>query len=101
MDSSGVRLWRKPVIGSLKLGEKGVAVAEQNNILITGKNSSNDVFIAKYDPSGNEIWYRTAGVSGSTKKDVGTVVTTDQETKTLKINADALEVKVSDLFSFE
>ncbi len=79
LDSSGVRLWRKPVIGSLKLGEKGVAVAEQNNILITGKNSSNDVFIAKYDQTGNEIWYRTAGVSGSTKKDVGTVVTTDQE----------------------
>lgn len=101
LDSSGVRLWRKPVTGSLKLGEKGVAVDGQNNILISGKNSNNDVFISKYDQTGNEIWYRTAGVSGSTKKDVGTVVTTDQENKTLKINADALEVKVSDLFSFE
>lgn len=79
LDSSGVRLWRKPVTGSLKLGEKGVAVDGQNNILITGKNSSDDVFIVKYNPSGNEIWYRTAGVPGSTKKDVGTVITTDNQ----------------------
>jgi hypothetical protein len=77
LDSSGVRLWRKPVTGSLKLGEKGVAVDGENKILITGKNSSNDVFIAKYDEQGNEIWYNSAGASGSTN--VGTVVATDHQ----------------------
>lgn len=69
LDSSGTRLWRTAVAGSNRLGEKGLAVDNQNNILITGKNSTDDVFLSKYDKNGNELWYKTAGVSGANKKD--------------------------------
>ncbi len=77
LDSSGTRLWRTSVAGTNRLGDKGLAVDEQNNILITGKNENDDVFITKYDENGNEMWYNTGGVSGSGKTDVGTVVTAD------------------------
>lgn len=79
LDSSGTRLWRKSVAGSNKLGDKGLVVDGQNNILITGKNGNDDVFITKYDENGNEIWYNTAGVTGSGKSNEGTAVTTDSD----------------------
>ncbi|HRO77071.1 MAG TPA: hypothetical protein PLP27_13095, partial [Crocinitomicaceae bacterium] len=79
LDSSGTRLWRTAVAGSNRLGEKGLAVDKQNNILITGKNSTDDVFLSKYDKNGNELWYKTAGVSGTNKEDMGRVVTTDKD----------------------
>ncbi len=79
LDSAGTRLWRTSIAGSQRLGDKGVAVAGQNNILVTGKDLNDDAFITKYDEFGNEIWYNTAGVSGSGKTDVGTVVTADND----------------------
>lgn len=77
LDSSGTRLWRTSVTGSGRLGDKGLAVDNQNNILITGKDLNDDVFITKYDETGSEIWNRTAGVTGISKTDVGTTITTD------------------------
>lgn len=77
LDSFGTRLWRTSVTGSNRLGDKGVAVDGQNNILVTGKDLNDDVFLAKYDETGNKVWYNTAGVTGAGKTDEGTVVTTD------------------------
>lgn len=77
LDSSGTRLWRIYVTGSERLGDKGLSVDNQNNILITGKDLNDDVFIAKYDETGSEMWFRTAGVSGVSKTDVGTAIATD------------------------
>lgn len=77
LDSFGTRLWRTSVTGSNRLGDKGVAVDSQNNIFITGKDLNDDIFITKYDEDGNEVWYNTAGVSGSGKIDFGSVVTID------------------------
>lgn len=79
LDPSGTRLWRTSVTGSQRLGDKGVTIDGQNNILVTGKDLNNDVFITKYDEYGNEIWYNTAGVSGSGKTDAGAVVTADND----------------------
>lgn len=79
LDSAGTRLWRTSITGSQRLGDKGVTVDGQNNILVTGKDLNDDVFITKYDEYSNEIWYNTAGVSGSGKTDVGTVVTADND----------------------
>lgn len=79
LNSSGTRLWRTSIAGSQRLGDKGVAVDGQNNILVTGKDLNDDVFITKHDEYGNEIWYNTAGVSGSGKTDVGAIVTADND----------------------
>lgn len=79
LDSFGTRLWRTSVTKSNRLGDKGIAVDGQNNILVTGKDSNDDVFLAKYDETGNEVWYNTAGVIGTDKIDEGTAVITDSD----------------------
>jgi hypothetical protein len=81
LDSFGERLWRTEVGGSKKLGDKGVAVDKQNNILITGIGLNDDAFITKYDADGNEVWYQTAGVHGqignTPKTDEGIAISID------------------------
>jgi gliding motility-associated-like protein len=74
LDANGNFLWAKK--GSAHLTDRGLDVACDNsgNIYITGQfsdtitfdvvhqnNMLNAVFVVKYDPSGNEVWYRKIG----------------------------------------
>lgn len=80
--SSSYSYWR--------IWTRSIACDKQNNILLTGQfyDTVNfgttilkslggyDIFIAKYDPSGNELWAKTAGGANSSER--GSAVTTDK-----------------------
>jgi hypothetical protein len=69
-DSSGNLLWNKTWGGSGSDSGYGVALDDSGNALITGETNSygagnSDDFLLKYDSSGNLLWYKTWGGSGS------------------------------------
>ncbi|MFH1654017.1 MAG: SBBP repeat-containing protein [Pseudomonadota bacterium] len=74
-DSSGNKIWTRQ-IGSSSIDEaKSVATDKDGNIYITGytqgglDNNTNsgafDIFLAKYDPSGNKLWVKQIGSEDS------------------------------------
>lgn len=86
-DSSGTAIWAKSAGGVTDDWGHGVATDDQGNIFMTGSfygphvtfdtinlNGSGDMFIAKYDPSGNILWVNT--VQGNNGVD-GSSITTD------------------------
>jgi hypothetical protein len=90
-DTAGSVVWAVKAGGTLSDQGTGIDVDNSGNIYITGNfsdtatfygtvniqlisNGSNDVFIAKYDPSGNVIWAKKAGGLGA---DYGTKVKAD------------------------
>jgi hypothetical protein len=81
-DGAGNNLWARSAGTSLVDANSGIAVDGTGNIYITGDfqgsglafgtstltgSGSGDVYIAKYDPSGNAVWGRSAGGSGGDK----------------------------------
>lgn len=85
---SGNLVWVKPVCGNAQ--PRAVTADASNGIYITGffkgavvfgadtlvtSISTEDIFVAKYDTSGNAIWAKQAG--GSSKHDEGLGVATD------------------------
>ena len=100
-DPSGNVLWAKSAGGTINGDDQGKSVSTDNsgNILITGefsstaiqfggttlKNSdtskfasSNDIFLAKYDPSGNVLWAKSATGLISGSEDFSNSITTDK-----------------------
>ncbi|MDQ3100968.1 MAG: T9SS type A sorting domain-containing protein [Bacteroidota bacterium] len=75
LDSDGEKIWAYPSNGQF-LGNKGIGVDSQNNIVVIG-TLSEDVFVTKYDTYGSLIWSRTGGSQSST--DEGYFVDTDSE----------------------
>lgn len=77
-DASGNILWAKQAGGSNYDGGNGIAVDGSGNSYVTGyfqgtasfgnttlvSSGNEDVFIAKYDASGNLLWVKQAGGSG-------------------------------------
>lgn len=59
LDPAGNKLWAYSVDHE-SLGNQGVAVDLQNNILVAGQ-SNNDATLNKYDTFGSLIWSRTGG----------------------------------------
>ena len=80
-DTSGNQLWVKELFTSGDYDEKGygIAVDEHGNSYITGSTEGNlagtgnaggegeDVFIAKVDTDGNQVWIRQYGTSNADK----------------------------------
>lgn len=62
LDSSGAKIWGNSIPGK-DIGKKGIAVDPQNNILITGRDSTG-VYITKFDSNGNHLWTQTSGGNG-------------------------------------
>ncbi|EJF07193.1 Beta-propeller repeat protein [Thiovulum sp. ES] len=74
-NSSGTKIWGKQFGSSLDDIVKNMVIDKQGNIYISGYTRGSfggaligtiDTFIAKYDNSGNQIWVRKFGASGST-----------------------------------
>ncbi len=88
-DSSGNVLWAKSAGGGNDDKGKGVAIDLSGNIIVTGSfrsdtitfsyllaNAGNEnIFIVKYDPSGNILWSKSAGGTGF--YDAANSITTD------------------------
>ena len=69
-NSSGTLLWDKTLGGSLNEYGRDVAIDSSDNIIVTGQTSSDgaggiDLLVAKYDSSGNLLWDKTLGGTGS------------------------------------
>lgn len=72
-DNNGNEVWTRNFGSSGEDYARSIAIDSQGNIVITGvagsnlsgntSNGSNDVFVAKYDSNGNEIWVRQFGTS--------------------------------------
>lgn len=72
-DSSGTRQWSRYIGTSGTDWGQAVDVDSAGNIYVTGSvsgsfdsktyNGGKDVFLAKYDPSGNRIWYQQWGTA--------------------------------------
>jgi hypothetical protein len=71
-DSTGKQLWNKRFDSSVWDGSFGVATDSNDNVYLTGRAwgklyglhyGSCDVWVAKYDPSGKEIWNKQFGSS--------------------------------------
>ena len=88
-DPNGNFLWAKQIAGAGEERGRGIAADEQNNVLTTGEftgllsfgsqkveSASNlrDIFLAKYDASGNLLWTKSFG---STGEDYGRGIGTD------------------------
>ncbi|MBK5285213.1 MAG: SBBP repeat-containing protein [Bacteroidia bacterium] len=88
-DSSGNMLWARAAGGGYGDFGYGVATDASGNVYVTGcfdsptitfgtitlnNSGSNDIFVVKYDSSGNVLWARSA--SGN-NDDVGYAITTD------------------------
>ncbi len=88
-DPSGNVIWAKSAGGTSDDGGRGIAVDQSGNVIITGYFKSpsivfgtttlinsglNDIFVAKYDPSGNLLW---AVADGSSTEDQGNSVCVD------------------------
>lgn len=78
-DSNGNFLWTKQIAGAGDEQGRGIGVDKQGNVLITGEftdtlsfgskkiESSSilkDIFLAKYDSSGNLLWAKSFGTTG-------------------------------------
>ncbi|MEN9394594.1 MAG: hypothetical protein RL362_815 [Bacteroidota bacterium] len=74
---AGIRTWRKSLVGSRKLGDKGLTIDNSDKILITGIDLNDNLFIAKLDNNGNEIFFKSAGVLGLNDVDEGEIIATD------------------------
>ncbi|MCB9163054.1 MAG: T9SS type A sorting domain-containing protein [Flavobacteriales bacterium] len=61
LSSSGELLWHQEIEGD-DIRKQGVSIDGDGNILVTG-GALGDIFIAKYDPLGNQLWWSTAGGS--------------------------------------
>ncbi len=88
-DTSGNVKWAKKASGANNDSGKGIAADLDGNVYITGSSKSStitfglttltnsqleDIFIAKYDSSGNELWAKRAG---GTNSDEGLGITCD------------------------
>ncbi len=88
-DASGNVVWAKRAGGTSRDEGLGIATdaagnsiatgyflgaATFDNITLTASGTSEDIFIAKYDPSGNVVWARRAGGTG---RDEGLGIATD------------------------
>ena len=88
-DSSGTPLWLKNIYGSSTENSKGIAIDNSGNPIVVGHSSSatltfgttvlgntgqSDMFLVKYDGSGNVLWGKTS--SGS-DYDYGWGIATD------------------------
>ena len=88
-DSNGNLLWAKQIAGPGEERGRGIAADERDNVLTTGEftgslsfGSENvesvsdlrDIFLAKYDASGNLLWAKSFG---STGEDYGRGIGTD------------------------
>ena len=72
---TGTRLWTRE-LGSARLERAyGVAIDPAGNVVVTGYtngdldgghagNTTDDVFVVKFDPAGNRLWLRQFGVPG-------------------------------------
>ena len=72
---TGTRLWTRE-LGTTRLERAyGVAIDPAGNVVVTGYttgdldgahagNTTDDVFVVKFDPSGNRTWLRQFGVAG-------------------------------------
>jgi hypothetical protein len=82
-DTNGTNLWVQPASGSVQGYGRSVAVDGAGNVLVCGSftgtanfggantlvcSGGADIFVAKYDPSGNLIWAKQAG--GSAGQDI-------------------------------
>lgn len=89
LDTSGNEQWTKQigVSGTLTAGS-GVAVDDSNNVYLVGttggnldgntKNGDTDLFVMKFDTSGNKQWTKLSGTSGaSVDTNGGSAITTD------------------------
>ena len=88
-DAAGNLLWAKSAGGAMIDGGSSIAVDRMGNSYVTGYYSGNfmfgsagltnsgyeDLFIAKYDPSGAVLWAKGIGGSG---KDISTDIATDK-----------------------
>ena len=78
--SSGSVIWAKRIGGTLNEGANGIAIDGSANVYITGyfvsasisfgsitltNTDPDDIFIAKYDSSGNALWAKKAGSLGA------------------------------------
>ena len=79
-DTSGVYQWHKTWGGSSTETAQSIYIDLSDYVYITGKarsfNTTDDVFIVKYDSNGNLIWNRTWGGSGN---DIGIDLTVDSQ----------------------
>ncbi|MBD3581311.1 T9SS type A sorting domain-containing protein [Flavobacterium selenitireducens] len=89
-DNHGNVLWAKRAGGTAGQSSNALAVDDENNILITGdftssitfgsslltSSGSADIFVAKYDTNGNEIW---ATSMGGPDYDTASNIATDME----------------------
>lgn len=87
-DTNGALVWIKTAGGSLTDLGRGIAVDSAANIFVTGNfqgtatfgtntftsHGSDDIFLAKYDSSGNLLWAKQIGGVGD---DIGWKTTTD------------------------
>lgn len=91
IDSGGNVIWAKSAGGSLIDRSNGITVDVSGNVFVTGSfmspsinfgaenvtnssSSGNDIFVAKYDVSGNNLWVKSAGGSNS---DIANSLATD------------------------
>jgi len=74
-NSAGVRQWTRLIGTVVSESAKGIAIDSSNNIYITGYTAGNldgqvssgnsDIFLIKYDSSGNRIWTKLLGSAGN------------------------------------
>jgi hypothetical protein len=93
-DTAGNAIWAKGVAGTNNEWANGVATDQNGNVFIAGQFSSPtlnfgvnlisntnpgnwDVFVAKYDSSGNSLWAKDAGGNQGSFDDWAYCVTTD------------------------
>ena len=88
LDSSGNEIWVRHAGGSNNDESSGISIDGNNNLYVTGyfaftigfgndtlvSSGNTDVFLIKYDSSGNELWARKCGGYGSDK---GTAISVD------------------------
>src|SRR6185295_12728347 len=92
LDPSGKVLWAKLGTGPYQADAMSITTDKSSNIYVTGrfrytinfdsfsmtaKGSNYDIFIVKYDPSGNVLWVKQAGSDNG--QDIGYGVATDQQ----------------------
>jgi hypothetical protein len=87
-NASGTQLWIKQ-FGTSSVDEAyGISVTSGGNLYVTGNTSGlfsgnsvlsvvPDIFVAKYNDSGTQIWVRQFGSSGTSSRDHGTGISVD------------------------